>query len=398
MSSPPVVSPIESLVPLGDRLRSALASLVTALPPGPRTPTALARRLGINRVIASRLLNAIVRPDPLEVIQRLPGPESLRTIVRGCAELGVPRELTSTADDAIDDFAGAIGTLFGTRDALHAAISSQSGLLQARFELDSRYHVFKGMRQVLGIEAETWLTCMFFAPTLDDDVHLDVTTIHGALGMRRLRPDANLTFTFGPPYHEPGARSDPSRSSIDLRPYYTRAPAPLETDLVDGRLHHRLIHDALGRDAVVDMLAVSHNARGSQRFAPAARPRRGAAIFVDVPAKLLVCDVLVHETVFPGVTPELLVYVPGARGPADPNDPRRDIDRISVQDRVVAVAAGADRFDLPEVPRYGAMVDLVSRAIAHPPESFRVFRLLMPYPVHGFQFVVAFDAPMAPGT
>ncbi len=48
------------------------------------------------------------------------------------------------------------------------------------------------------------------------------------------------------------------------------------------------------------------------------------------------------------------------------------------------------------MPNYRAIVALVCHSIGQSTESFRVLRLLMPCPVHGFQFVMAFNAPPEP--
>ena len=342
MAGPSTITPVEALEvgrldaevgPLGREIRQALVALIDSIPGGPHRPTPLARRAGMNRVIASKLLNAIAREDPYEVLQHLPGPDSLRVLTRAAAGLDVPDARIEEADASIERFAALIRR-FGTRGALNAAISPRSTDLQRQFEHSSRYHVYRGMRQILGVEAETWLTSMLFVPNPEDPEALAVTTIHGALGMRRLRPDVSVYFTFGPPRRVEEDAHAPSRSPIALEEFYTHAPAALETHESGGQLVHRLATDTLGRRAVVDMLAVSHDARGSRRYAAPGRSRGGVAIFADVPVRTLVCDALLHDDAFPGAEPELIVYNPGARGPANPNDPARDVDRVEVPERI----------------------------------------------------------------
>jgi hypothetical protein len=300
------------------------------------------------------------------------------------------------ANRAIDSFAGLIRHDFGTRGAFNAAITAQHPELKRRFELASRYQVCMGMRQILGVEANTWLTSMPFVPSPDDDERLAVTTIHGALGMRRLRPDVSVYFAFGAPPQAARETSAISRSPIDLREFCTHAPARLETHLAGGQLVHRLVHERLGRRATVDMLAVGHHPHGCQRYASPERPRGGVVVFPDVPVKTLICDALLHDDAFPGARPELIVYNPGGRGPANPADRRRDIDRVQVSEDIVALGQAADRFRVPEVPRYAEMIARVCSRMGYSPERFRVFRLRMAYPVQGFQIVMAFDAPRRP--
>lgn len=388
---------IDSMVgPVGDRLRSSMRELVEAIPEGGTSPTELARRLGVNRVIVSRLLNAVAQEDMYEFLHRVPGPESLRVIASAAPDLGAPVEDAERAVAAVEEFAGLIRDEFGTRGALNAAMLSGRDDLQLRFEQTSRYHVFKGMRQVMGVEAETWVTSMAFVPDPKDDEIIQVTTIQGALGMRRLRSDAEVYFTFGPPFPEQEKGADRTRSSVNLEDLYTHAPAELETQTSGGQLIHRFANKSLGKRATVDMLAVSHDARGSRRYAAAGKTHRGLVVFTDIPVKTLICDVILHKDVFPGAEPELRFYKPGTRGPADPNDPTRDIDRVHFSERAESLGVSAGRFDLPEIPRYAKMVARMFERIGEDPGAYRVCRLRMAYPVPGYQHVMAFEAPPKP--
>lgn len=382
---------------MAEALASALRRLLDSLPGAPLGPTPLARRLEINRVIASRLVNALASSDPYEVLHRVPGPESLRAMAQTARGQGAPAPVVDDALRAIDDFASLIRRDFGTRGALNAAISPHNEDLQRHFEHSSRYHIYKGMRQVLGVDAETWVTSMIFVPSAKDPDRLAVTTIQGALGMRRLRPDAEAYFTFGPPFQAEDEPHDLSRSPIGLEEFYANAPAQLESLVSGTQVVHRLASNSLGKQAVVDMLAVSHDAMGPPRYASPKRPRGGIVVFTDIPAKTLVCDAILHERVFPDSEPVLRFYKPGTRGPANPNDPTRDIDRIDFPERVEALGLAPDRFEAPEIPRYDEMVRRVFGQIGQPIDKFRVFRLRMAYPVPGFQCVMAFDAPRKPG-
>lgn len=393
---------------LSERLRAVLA----AVEPPPQRPTPLANRLKLSRVTVSRLLTALGRTSPFEMLDIIPGPESLRVVTAGAKSLGVDPRLISEADETIDQFSTLIRDRFGTRAALKAAIVGPSVPVRNRVELAGRADVFKGMRQIVGVEAQTWLTSMFFVPSSEDPEVVAVTTIHGALGMKRLRSDRPVYFTFGPPKAQQGStpQSAPSNgpgsmlssADVPLADLYANAPAQLETTLVGGQICHQLQHDRLGKREVVDMLAVSENPRGSRRFAAPGAPLRGVSVFVDIPVRQLLCDAIVHRDVFPDSEPELMVYDPGAKGPANPNDRLRDMDRIDVSDIVTQVAANAPtnegdrRFEVAGVPNYARMIERVCQRLKLPSSEFRVYRLRMSYPVHGFQSVIAFRAPEAP--
>lgn len=409
MTAPPSTTPAAGNVasgalaarvtPIGEDLRRDLRLLADSLPREARRPSAMARELGLSRVIISRLLGAIAKDDPIEVLQRLPGPESLRAFVAAAVREGADDELASRAYASIERFAELIRHDFGTRGALHTALSPHQPASQLRVEHASRYQVFKGMREVLGVDADAWLTCMMFVPHPADDEAVSVTTIHGAIGMRRLRTDVNVYFTFGLPTGADSARRGPHASqdispdSVRLDDCYTHEPATLDAERIGDQVFYRLVQDRVGRRASVDMLAVSHDPRGSRRHVTDGRRFAGVAAYPDVPVKLLVCDALVHRDIYPGTRPEPMAYHLGLRGPANPNDPRRDIDRMPVREQVEDLSADVDRFHIHEVPQYARMVDRLCRHVGHPVDSLRVYRLRVAYPVHGFQHVLAFAAP-----
>ncbi|MFY7895122.1 MAG: hypothetical protein ACOVP8_02725, partial [Phycisphaerales bacterium] len=167
-------------------LAQSLRAVAEALPGGSTSPTALSQQLGLSRVTLSKMLSSLALAEPSEMLERIPGPESLREFVRASGQVGVEQSRIDAAMHAIDTFHQLIDH-FGTRAALHAAIGASTATLRGRVEVTARGDVFKGMRQVLGIEANTWLTSMMFVPHATESDVVSVTTIHGALGLRRLR-------------------------------------------------------------------------------------------------------------------------------------------------------------------------------------------------------------------
>jgi len=386
----------DEIATLGEELRASYDRLLDSAPGVERRPSALAEALGVHRVMVSKLLNALKREDPLEVVQQLPGPESLRAVSEGVGGLdGAPASAAARAGACVDRFEALIRERFGTRGALDAAISGVSEGLRRRYEEGARADAFNGMRHVLGVEGETWLTSMIFAPG-DDDEHLAVTTVHGVLGMRRLRPDSPVRFTFGAPYRARGAEgeaADPLASTLDLSDLYTNEPARMESELHGGQLMHRLASGPVGKDRLMDMLAVSHNPRGSRRHASEGRRLGGVALFHDAPVRVLHCDALLHESAFAGSAPRLIAYNPGSRGPANPNDPSREIDKVPVSEEIEAMPVDLGRFEARGVPNYSAMLGRVFDEIGEDPGTYRAHRVRIPYPVLGFQYVMAFEAP-----
>ncbi|MCA9271996.1 MAG: hypothetical protein KDA31_03005 [Phycisphaerales bacterium] len=379
-------------------LAQTLNAVVDAISERPVNVSALGRKLGLNRVTISKLLSGINSSSADELLAVIPGPESLRAAVSASEDHGVDVSLSSAAYEAIDAFATMIRDQYGTRAALNAALGKDSPRLSERVATNSRADVFNGMRRIIGVEAQVWVNAMFFLPSKADDTVIETTTLHGALGIRRLRPDTPFYFVFGSPFVEPGRDGrNLTASPLKLHDFYTNAPAKLESAMLGYQLCHRLVHDQLGKDAVVDTLVVSHDTMGSKRYADEKSALRGMSLVMDLPARALVFDVIVHESLFPGSDAELYVYKPGARGPSNPNDPSSQRDRIPITESVEQAPHGLAAFDVPEVPRYAEMIGRICNTAGYDLNRFRTYRLAMPYPLTGFQYTMAFRAPMPPG-
>ena len=76
----------ESMIATG--LTSAFRRMFAEIPDAPQGPSALAAHLGVSRVLISRTLGAIALVNPLDTLQRVPGPETLRGIVEAAVSKG----------------------------------------------------------------------------------------------------------------------------------------------------------------------------------------------------------------------------------------------------------------------------------------------------------------------
>lgn len=380
---------------LARELSAGLAAVIDALPGEPEGPSALARTLGIGRVPVSRLLGAVRREPGTEILALLPGPETLRSIVHAAQRAGVDEATARQALESVDRFESMIRS-FGNRAAFDATMSVREPEALERFEQAGRYQVFRGMSQVLGVEAEKWLSTMIMTPTPGDPVALDVTAVHGALGMRRLRPDVTVSFTYGAPHEAVGKPGGSFDLAMDLSAFYTCEPAPLRAHDRDGNVVHEFCPATTGKDAQFDMLAGVHAPAHSKRYRDEKRTTRGVVVIPDIPVQAMVVDLFVGEGVFPGLEPRVYLYNTVARGPADIEDPARLHDRVVSPVDLVPIAEPAADLRLVRLPSYGGMIGKVCQRIGYDTARLRGWRLRVPYPLYGFQWVLAFDAPNAP--
>ena len=214
LPSPP--NPGETLAPMaakaqavGQHLGEGLRAVLEALPNRPTRPSMLARTLGLNRATASKLLSATGKGNSLELLHGIPGPEPLRGLLQSAASVGVAGDLVDEALEAVQAFDDLIRMDAGTRGALDAVISSALPGVREKLELSSKYSVFKGMSQLKGVQADTWLGAAIVTPCPSDPLRHDLAWLTGALGIQRLRSDVTVAFS----YRYLSGKHDPSRRS-----------------------------------------------------------------------------------------------------------------------------------------------------------------------------------------
>jgi len=403
MARRPAVSAVETRIrEVGERLGPALRAVLDALPGAPLRPNQLAEAVAVNRAVASKVLNATSKRDPLELLHLVPGPEPLRKLVRAARKHAVAREVLKAAEQAVDAFDRLIRDEAGTRPALDAMLSPGLPGARERFELASKYSVFKGMSQLKGVLAESWLGTAVVWPSADDALKHDLVWLNGAVAMQRLRP--GVTARFGYRYQSPGPGADPDGTAPPadielLEQFCTNPPARLEARQAGNTVHYTLPDDLLGPKQVVDMFVVDHHPAAMHRYLrDADRPRNSLFVEPAMPVGTLVFDVALHEDAFTGSDPELVIFDTGYDGIANVNDRARDIDRVDLSESVEYLGHDMRKVDAGEIPGYAAMLTHLGERYAWgAPERFRVYRCRIRYPVYGWQVSMSFAPPPPPG-
>jgi len=129
---------VDRLRAVGAGLGQALREILGALPGAPLRPNQLAACLGVNRAVASKVLNATARRDPLETLHLVPGPEPLRRLARAARRQGVGADPVARAEAAIEASDPSIRRDAGNRAAPDALISASLPGARERFELASK--------------------------------------------------------------------------------------------------------------------------------------------------------------------------------------------------------------------------------------------------------------------
>jgi hypothetical protein len=396
---------IESrIVDVGRTLGTTLNAVVDAVPGAPHGPQRLAQMLGVDKVLTSRVLKAARNRDPLAVAHLVPGPEPLRRLLRSAKKQNTPDHLVKAAMAAVDDFERLIRREAGDRSGLDAIISAWLPAAREQFELRRKQAAYRAMSELKGCRVDVNLATVILNPSPDGE-RLDIVWIMGLMGLHRLRPDAALKLATrrmaeqDGPRHPATLEGEPIEGmpGVRLDRFCDAPPAPLKVHRVGDVTHYTLAENEFGPKSGVYLVIAEVNLAEMPRYVPRQRFFNDTATTeIYTPAKVLLFDVLVHEDVYPGSEPALLIYDTVLDGVADVNDRRRDADRLDLMESVGLLGRGSAKFRVGEVPHYVELIRHVFDRMGWNDEEFRGYRCRIDYPIYGSQVVMAFDPPPPP--
>ncbi len=393
---------------VGRALADHIPAVLAELPEGESGPAALARSLGLDKVLASRLLKALRSRDPMAVSYHLPGPAPLRRFLRAARRAGASALAVDRAEQAVAGFEQLIRTDVGDRSALDAIISSWLPDARNEFELRRKQAAHKAMSQLKGSSVDTLLATVLLQPS-EVQGKIDIVWLFGLLGLRRLRPGVAVKFAsrrFVDKSGEPRRPTSLAGEAVDdpqalrLDAFCDAPPASLRVDRVGDTVHYVLGGEAFGPRSAVDLVMAEVNLAEMSRAVPAGSGRKGY-VFAEVatPARRLLFDVLVHQDLYPGSEPNLSIYDTALDGVADVNDRARDVDRFEMNETVTHIGRGSSVLRVAGVPHYVELLNHVHQTMAWNAADFRAWRCHIDYPIYGSQVALAFDPPEdAPAT
>jgi len=392
------------ILAIGEGLLTSLEAVLDQVPEAGLGPQKLAGALGIDKALTSRLLKAMRSHDALTAMHRIPGPDPLRRVLKAAVLVGVDPALIAAARESVDTFEKLIQVDTGDRSALGTILSAWVPEARRDFEMRRKQAAFKAMSQIKGVEIDLDAETAIFVPNADG-LHLDVVWIRIINGLRRLRPGAPVNFSSSKfrddkdKWRQTNLDGDPIDSVTGtVVPEFSTNPVPRLDVRVAGLTAHYLLGETdYGASSAVDLVSCEVNRALFPRYMETSRNRRfWAAMTIGIPARASQFDVIVHEDVFRGESPELRIYDTAGRGDADVNDPTRDIDLLDLLASVETLGTGVQRFGSSDVPRYRQIITHVMDRLGLDGEQFRGFRVSSECPVYGSQTSLSFKSADPP--
>lgn len=396
----------ERIAPVAEALRAALLPLVDAITGGIQRPSRLTRELGIDKSLASRLVQALRHGEPLEFLHRSPAPVGLRMVIRAAREQGAPAELCAQADAAVDAFQTLIESTPGGRGSVDGWIAAQSAAARERNEHRAKQAIFGAMSYLIGCSCESLATALVLRPSADGQA-VDGLEIHQRLGLRRLRPSAPValfslvldegTAALPAPWFETldGERSE---NPTDYLLAGSAALAAEGVEIVRRGPHtiFTLAESHASIDEALDLNSGYVLRHGWQRCANGLQ-NESRTYLLNFPARFLVRDVFIHEELWPGANPEISLRLPNPAG-TDANRYEGHLARINTLDLSVPIeqlGRGLARSAVRDLPPYSRQLAAAFARLGWDPEQFRGYRSQMLYPVPMIAMTWWFPLPSA---
>jgi hypothetical protein len=336
----------------------------------------------------------------------VPGTSSLEKVIQASVRHGADAEVVAKARAAVIDFRKMISEHAGDRPTLDLIIDGARST-KSPLEL-SRKLAFRGNSGLYGVQARTRILCHFLSPNRDDPTRLDMATVSGYVGFRRLRPSVRWPIFMVRSWTEGRADQLVNGGWEPLEASESSARGfPIVKSFSHGNTPEiRPVKTAEGCDFVLGEGPVGNEGafdcfwgemmRGAVDLYAAAEGDTGEfGAAITAPAETLISDIVVDESLSFALKPEVLVF--GrifAQG--QPTGARDDPTIIPISQSTTELPGSPPLVTTPLVPRYAQLVRQVFQRMDWDPKRFRGVRLLMEYPPLGSDVILRFQLPKRP--
>lgn len=376
----------------GIELQSLLGSVLASIAPEQVRPLWLVNTLGLNKDLASRLVNALACSDPVAVVHSLPGPVPLRQFVDAAGRSGASPERVTLARAAVDRFDALMREHFDERGELDALLGASLREARRKAESTAKQAMYRGSVGLKGVSCETSFVAFLIAPSKEAPGWCDTAMVGGMLGLRRHRPDSIVEYTsvLAEQDHRRVPLFEGNESGL-IPEFCHPTDPPIETTGDGERVRYLLGGKGVGRQAAVNIvLGEFYPKNHPQQPVPDRPSERWVYATIEQPSRRLVLDVLLHESVWPSVLPQLRIYDTCIHGTCDPASPRAERQQLMLAESIDMLGTGVQRARHTHIPRHTDLLRKVADSRGWSPEAFRVHRCEIMYPVYGSQVCVVY--------
>jgi len=408
----PAADPPEATVAAA--LREALVPLLDALAGQPPRPVRLMRRIGLDKSLASRLVQAAKAQSDSQFLHLLPSPTGLRILLERSRQVPEAAGRLPAFERAVEAFAGLLDALPGGRQALDARLGEEISSIRERREHMARQASFKAVSFLFGHYCETLSTAMFLFPSADGR-RVDAVEVHRRLGMRRITPGTPLPLIS---LHAKPDGSGVPPDALAVRPVDGGPPGanspedalryfiaegsnlplpPLEVER-EGSNCTFLLGPQLA-DPLPGRLTTAMRYSGIEPVHPAQPSTVVRNYMLHTPCQRLVREIYLAEGLWPDAMPQIAFYLPGPTGavlaPPAPGVPH--YRRLNLSAPVEPLPPGPAITSLDGVADQATVLGAVLRRAGLSHLAWRGWRCQTAYPVPLVEMQLSFLFAGQPG-
>lgn len=392
-----------------DRLRQEIALVLDAVPPEWRGMTRMSAWTGVPKPLCFRVIDAARSgPEPLDLLEALPGVRGLERTMVALSERISSREVRTAARRSVQTYRELLGLLGGTQLKARkaaAAMLSPGHAHEPDATLAARRTAFEGARGVTGVWSETLSIVQCVSPPVPGRELVTTTMVTGHVGLHPGHATMPVVFLWrnreqvAQAFESMEADRPHGLNQYALLPEFSSDPFPqIITQGEPGFERDTLEWDEstlVGGQGVDVFVGI----RGAE---PPTRGTLTAHSVVRVPTRRLVIDMLLpHELDLGGPTSSASYFV-GIAGTVGNAPAARWHDRLHDLPRPADSANGRPADFLPCYERHHKLIDYVVRSCGVGKDRFRHLRWVVAYPLWGCDHAITIapvgsSSPAAPG-
>jgi hypothetical protein len=377
-------------------LKAAFIDLYDSIGADPEKPQEVSRSLKLNKTLTWKIAKLMQSNSGIDAVMHIPGVSAIEKMLKVSSRHGASDDVVDAVRDAAREFEQMIDVHVGDRATLDLIIdglgtNGNQGLEQ------SRKRAFLGNTGIYGVQAKTHLKSFYVAPNADDPTMLDIASVLGYVGLRRLRSNIRIPLFGLRQWKESGEMLEDGQRS----PLVAGASTPFLKDFCNDDLPEISTLQAKGgMDYVIQPGPIGNRSAFDCFYAdkaPAKWPRYRNeeesigefSLKTVAPTDQMIIDLIVHKDMPEVLTSKSFVYAHFFTD-EEKQGSWNESSLLPIDQSPVRLVGEPPAVATPSVPRYTELTALVYEQMGWNPKDFRGIRLAMKYPPLGSTTVLRF--------
>ncbi len=378
-----------------DRLRLASSGILRELPRKLSTAAEFADHLGLSRKLGWQVWTLATASNAAEAIGVIPGRGAISQFLKAAKKHKVGASFLQQFEQAARGIDALVEVHAGDRSSLDTLLQAIAGEKGDHVSEATRRSAFRANSDIFGFQTETWLSTTILWPG-SDPKRADVASLHGRVGLRRLRPNVPCVWpefvSLGQDESSPRVQhatplvpdAETQGAPPPMIPEFCSKPIPFmrlaKPEGAECLRAVELIEGPIGDTGTVTCVTGEVIRNCTSRYATPDGPPIYLSAQLEFPARLFIGDLIVHRdlTHLMELDASVLRY-----GGEHTGDPHRALpsERLPVPCAFEHLGAGLTAVKLQEMPRYLELIDWTCRKLGWDAQQLEVHRVRLSYPV-----------------